>query len=326
MEQLEQLTLFDMGVVEMAKIRARRAELAAAAVKSPATVRAYDSDWKRFVEWCARAGRPSLPASADTVSLYLADVVTANQSAHSASRYATAINHFHIRAGKPSPVGQEVRDVLKGARRKFGTASPGAKTALTPDELRQICRKMMDSGEPGAIRDRALLVIGFATALRRSELAALNLADITILPRRRLVVRVRRAKNDQLGRGREIGLFPGKHAETCPARALQAWIKFRGKEPGALFTRFACDGSRTSLRLSAQSVGVRVQAAVASIGLDPALYGGHSLRAGCVTAAYEAGAPDSAIMTRSGHRSHASMRKYQRSGNLFAFNPLAPAL
>jgi integrase len=322
---VEQLSLFDLGV-DMAELRGRRVDLVASAERSASTRRAYESDWKRFQEWCGRAGRSALPAEPDTVALYLTSVVTDRCAVASAARYSVAIAFKHREAGKPSPIGPEVREVLAGARHKFGVAAAGAKEALTPAQLRAICRQLLDSGEASGVRDRALLVLGFATGLRRSELSALDLFDVSLLPKHRLIVRVRRGKTDQNGAGRDLGVFAGRRAETCPSRALREWLKVRGLAAGPLFTRFRGNGSRTMLRLSPGGVAGVLKAAVESIGLDPAKYGGHSLRAGCATAAYEGGAGDSAVMARTGHRSVMVMRRYLRSANLFALNPLAKAL
>jgi integrase len=322
---VEQLSLFDLGV-DMTALRGHRVDLVAAAERSASTRRAYESDWKRFQEWCGRAGRAALPADPDTVALYLTSVVTERKAVASAARYAVAIAHWHREVGKPSPIAPEVREVLAGARHKFGVASERAKAALTPAQLRAICRRLVDDGSAAAVRDRALLVLGFATGLRRSELSALDLVDVTLLPKHRVLVRVRRSKTDQRGAGRELGIFAGRRAETCPGRALKEWLSVRGLGLGPLFTRFRGDGKRTMLRLSAAGVAERLKACVLLIGLDPSRYGGHSLRAGCATAAYEGGAGDSAVMARTGHRSVGVMRRYLRSANLFALNPLAKAL
>jgi integrase len=246
---LEQLSLFDLGV-DMAALRERRVDLAAAAVRSAGTRRAYESDFRRFEEWCARAGRVALPASPDTVALYLTSVVTERQAVSSAARYAVAIGYRHAQSGKLSPIGPEVREVLAGARHKFGVAAAGAKNALTPAQLRSICRKLIDEGSAVGVRDRALLVLGFATGLRRSELSALDVFDVSFLPKRRLIVRVRRSKTDQNGAGRDLGIFAGMREETCPSRSLKEWLAVRGLTAGPLFTRFRGDGKRTAARLS----------------------------------------------------------------------------
>lgn len=323
---MEQLSLFDLGV-DMSALRQQRTELAAAATLAPNTRRAYDSDFRRFSSWCARAGRQPLPCSADTLALYLTSVISESKSVASADRYCWAIARLHTEAGHPSPVGQEVRDVLSGGRRTYGSASPAAKLALTPAELRQICRSMMDESTPACIRDRALLLVGFATGVRRCEASALDLVDVSLLKKNRLIVRIRRSKTDPDGRGREIGVFPGRREETCPARALTDWLKFRGQKAGALFTQFRGDGKLTPARIAPSGVARIVKAAVERVGLDPKLYAGHSLRAGCATAGYEAGFGDSAIMKRTGHRTEKVLRRYLRSAELFSGpNPLAKAL
>ncbi len=302
----------------------------AARKRSANTRRAYEADWSDFGRWCARAGRASLPASADTVSLYLVDLARRGLLLSTIQRRVTSIQARHLAAGlaSPAPAGGEVREVLAGLRRRLGTEPPNRKAALSVVEL----RRMLDA-EPGdaiGARNRALLLVGFASGLRRSELAGLDLGDVEQRPEG-LVLHVGRSKTDQEGAGRLVGVHRGRRRVTCPVRALRAWLDVRGSSAGPLFVR--CVRRRrdrgvevTGDRLQGAAVAVVVKAAARRAGLDAARVSGHSLRAGCATASAANHAPELAIMARTGHRSLAMLGRYVRHGSVFAVDPLAGAL
>ncbi|HLJ49108.1 MAG TPA: site-specific integrase [Bryobacteraceae bacterium] len=306
----EQLALFDLGVDLMA-LKRERDQLNGHATAAN-TRRALDSDWRHFATWCRRAGRTSLPAAAETVELYLTHCAAKlGHKTSTVQRRAWSISRQHRSAGEISPLGDQVRGLLAAIARKFGTA-PQQPAAVTPEELRAMSLACDDS--PRGIRDRAILVLGFATGCRRSELVALRIQDVTVAGKG-LVVKVRRAKNDQTGRGREIGVFRGRRAETCPVRTLRAWLRLRGPSPGLLF------GLTTG-----ESINYVVHQAAKRAGLDPARYSAHSLRAGMCTTAVASGAPESIVMRRSGHKSASSFQRYVRPAEMFASDPLAKAL
>lgn len=306
--ELQQLSLFDLGV-DMAALRADRQRLSLA-TRAPNTRRALESRWATFTSWCSDAGRKPLPASAETVELFLTDLGR-RCKVSTLQQHAWAIAQQHKAAGVASPVAAGAREVIAGVARSKGVqASP--KAALTPTDLREIVERLDLASFRGA-RDRAVLVLGFATGMRRSELAALEPRDVQFVPKG-LVVTLRRSKVDQNGEGRQIGVFRGRRPETCPVRALRAWLRMRGDHAGSLFG------------VSDWTINEIVRSAVALIGLDPAEYGAHSLRAGMITAANAEGVPDSAIMRRSGHKSVQTLARYVRHRDLFAFNPLSRAL
>jgi len=196
---------------------------------------------------------------------------------------------------------------------------------MEPSLLRE-CALGCDVRTALGLRDRALLVLGFATSLRRSELCRLNLADISF-EQEGVAVMVRRSKTDQLGRGRVLGVWPGKRAATDPVRVLKAWIRARGDWDGPLFARVQTGDVITRRGITGDAVADAVKRAVQRAGRRPAAYGAHSLRAGAVTASAEIGRSDQEIMGLSGHASAAVMRMYVRRVRLFAGrNPLAGVL
>jgi len=183
-----------------------------------------------------------------------------------------------------------------------------------------MCAKLRGVRTRAAVRDRALLTLGFAAALRRSELVGLDVVDVRFVPKG-LLVRIRRGKTDQEGHGRDVGVFRGRRATTCPVRALRAWLFVRGREAGPLFP-----GRRPGSRLTGACVNQVVKRGCVLAGLDPRGYGAHSLRAGFVTAAAEAGMPETLIMQRTGHRSVQTVAKYVRPASAFSVDVLAKAM
>jgi integrase len=171
-------------------------------------------------------------------------------------------------------------------------------------------------------RDRALLVMGFAGGFRRSELASLNVEDVAETEDG-LVLSLRRSKTDQEGQGSKVALPWGSHPETCPVRSYRTWIAAAGITAGAVFRGVNNRGQLSSERLDANSVARIVKRAARRVGLDPASYAGHSLRAGFCTQAYLNGVPELSIMRQSRHQSLDTVRKYIRDRSLFRDNPAA---
>jgi integrase len=220
-------------------------------------------------------------------------------------------------------VDADVHEVLDGLKRRLGTAPNHQKTALAPADLALLAAAC----PPGPLgdRDRALLLVGFASSLRRSELAALQLADVDEVAEG-LVIRLGKSKTDQSGAGRELGVHRGAHGLTCPARALALWLVERGRLPGPLFTHVDYLGRVTPRAMTGHSVARAVKASCVRAGLDPARYAGHSLRSGCATACAGNRADVLAIMSRTGHKSVEMVGRYVRHGTLFALDPLAGVL
>lgn len=283
------------------------------------TLRAYRSDWAHFDAWCARHGVPALPADPSAVALY----VTALSATHRPStigRRLAAISVAHQRAGHVSPTGDvRVREVMKGVRRTIGTA-PAEAAPLTLAQLRRICSSLPDT-TIGA-RDRALLLVGFAGALRRSELTALDADDVTTREEG-LVLRLRRSKTDQESLGRDVALPTGRDPETCPVTALTRWRAHADITAGPLLRPVDRHGRVAATRLSAQAVNLIVKRRLTEIGIDSTEYSGHSLRAGFATAAAARGASEASIARQTGHRSMNVLRRYVRHGTVFTDNAVA---
>lgn len=170
-----------------------------------------------------------------------------------------------------------------------------------------------------ALRDRALLLVGFAAALRRSELVALDVADVAFVTEG-LVVTLRRAKTDQEGRGTEIAIPFGRGVQTCPVLALRVWLEAARIEEGAIFRSVSRHDALGPARLSDRDVARVVKAAVAAAGYDPTTFAGHSLRSGFITTAAREGVAERHIQNQSRHKSLPVLRGYIRRGSLFVDN------
>ena len=298
-----------------------QAEAFVRAAKAPSTLRAYRSDWDHFSGWCRQHTLCPLPATPETIALYLTALAATHRPA-TMTRRLTAISKAHAIAGHPSPATMQqpaVSETLKGIRRTVGTAQTTKAPLLTADVRRMV--EALPNTLAGR-RDRALLLLGFAGGFRRSELAALDVGDV--LPTDDgLVVKLRRSKTDPEGKGREVGIPYGSTPSTCPVRALMTWKTAAGISEGTLFRGIDRHGNVGAVRLHKDSVGLVVKRAAEAAGLDPAKYAGHSLRAGLATQAYLNGAGELAIMRQTGHRSLQMVRRYIRDGSLFRENPAA---
>ena len=285
------------------------------------TRKGYAHSWSIFDRWCAAAGQPALPTTSEIVALFVTWALGERRyRVGTVAHVLSAVRDRHETTGHPQPIDRKVRDLVKAARRAL-QEEPGGKAALLPEQLVRCCRTF-DSADPVHVRDRALLLVGFSTGWRRSELSNLNLKDVSFV-RSGMRLRQGRSKTDQEGKGRVTGIPFDDCPEMCPVLALRAWLKVRGVRSGPLFYRF--DGGRkmTEQRLSGRSICLALQRVLARIGLDARSYGAHSMRSGMITAAAEAGSSDIAIMQRTGHRSMANVLRYVRPSEVFRVDPLA---
>jgi len=284
----------------------------AKAEKAPATRKAYATDFRLFKEWCDGKGAQSLPAAAETVAAFLAAEAEAGVRPSTLGRRVAAIRYAHKLASLATPTDAEgVKATLRGIRRSVGAA----KVRKAPALANRV--KAMIAASPDSLagkRDRALILLGFAGALRRSELVALDLADIEESDAG-LRVTIRQAKTDQDGEGVTIAIARGMIA--CPVRALRAWLDAAGIESGALFRSVNKAGGVASARLTDRSVANIVKAMAGSVGLDANTFSGHSLRSGFLTSAAANGASIFKMMDVSRHKSVDTLRGYVRDAELF---------
>ncbi len=275
------------------------------------TRRAYQSDLRAFRKWGG-----DVPTNPHELAGYIAEE---GQRLHPSTiqRRLAALSVAHrLTGGSGHPTHHPlVKAALRGLQRRSGVAQDQA-APLMVEDLWAVLDKTGESNRDQ--RDRALLLIGFAGGLRRSELVGLDIADLEFV-REGLVVTLRRSKTDQEGRGRRIGI-PHARGRWCPVREVQAWIETADIEEGSLFRSLRKGGKISHDRLSGEAVSVLIKRHVGKIGLDPAKFSGHSLRAGFVTSAARAGIATHLIRQQTGHASEATMSQYIREGNLFRGN------
>jgi integrase len=252
-----------------------------------------------------------MPAHQGIVAAYLSWLADSGRKASTIGRRAAAIGYHHKIAGHEPPTNQEgVKAVLRGIRRTIGTARAG-KAPATADLIGQMLALCPDSmiGK----RDRALLAFGFAGAFRRSELCALEVADLTEVPDG-LRALIRRSKGDQEGQGQEVAIPRGYKLRPV---AVQTWLAAAEISSGPVF-RAVTRGGRVSCGALADDSAARIVKRYARrVGLDPACYAGHSLRSGFLTSAAETGASVWKLSEVSRHKSLDTLRGYVRRVDLF---------
>ncbi|WP_433513683.1 tyrosine-type recombinase/integrase [Nonomuraea sp. CA-143628] len=327
------------SAVDRALTEAARARVAGGFAAN--TSRAYQRDWETFAAWCAVHGRSPLPATPETVTEYvthLAATPTRKGTLPAPStieRALACIQSRHKKAGLPLNA-EFARLALRDYRRERNSA--GHCTRKAPPAELTVLRALVDTTDPVALvglRDRVVLVLGFALMGRRSELAALDIADLTVTEDG-LEVAIRRSKTDQDAIGEMVPLPYGSHSKTCPVRVIRAWLAMleahsviegpllraidrHGRlsgTPGATMRgtgRMSGDGLNQIVRRAAERAGLK----------DAHTYTAHSLRAGGATAAAKAGASVSAI-ARHGRWSDKSpvVHGYIRTADKWRDNPM----
>ena len=285
-----------------------------------ATLRAYATDVANFEAWCAKYGFTAMPATPETVGAYLAAAGEGYAMPTLRRRVAAIVRACGV-AGHPLDTKHPaIRETLRGIGRKHGSPARRA-AALTTTEVRKLCRAC-GAGIAGA-RDRALFLLGFAGAMRRSELIGLDVEHVT-WTEEGLKLLIERSKTDKQGEGVEIAIPRGKAEETCPVAALKEWLDLAEIKAGPLFRKVNRGGAVESVRLSADGVRQILLKRAAAAGLKGTLaepVSPHGLRAGFVTTAYRNGVPDEEIMGHTRHRSLTTMRSYVRRAKLSQASP-----
>lgn len=213
-----------------------------AAARAPATRWVYTCAWGLWERWCQARGLDALPGDPTAFCAYLTERAAEGIAVASLGVTCSAVRHVHRSHGLPDPTSAEiVRQVRSGLRRTYGISPRRQACPLDLGDLRAIVTGIDRHTAKGA-RDAALILVGFASAMRRSELVALDLVDITIKPAG-LVLTVRRSKTDQAGEGAMVAVSHGRHADTDPVATWRAWHRRRGTAPGPAFTRIRADAA-----------------------------------------------------------------------------------
>lgn len=288
-----------------------RAKEYARASKADSTLRTYKAAWSVFTAWCSSRALPSIPSTPDVVVGYIADQAE-RLKPQTIRKHLAAISQLHKLAGHPSPAQHEaVRLTMRGLCRVKGSSSK-PKRALRVDHLKKMLLEVPNTQV--GVRDKAILLVGFCGGMRRSEIVALDVADVAFEPEG-LVITIRKSKRDQEAKGRQLAVPRGRHEATCPVRAVRRWMDTQGLTEGALFVRL--DPGGDGKRLNDRAVALLVKQAAARAGLDPEMFAGHSLRRGFATEAARAGASEREIAKTTGHASMVVLRGYIEAGTMF---------
>ena len=286
--------------------------------RAKSTWRAYENDWAQFEAWCQSVALEALPADPETVAMFVASQAANGLSPSTITRRLAAIRLVHLGANHPSPHNTvHVMEVMRGIRRDW--AKPPDKKAPAID---QDIKQMADAVEPGTakgLRDRALLLFGFAGAFRRSELVSLNTWNLEERSEG-LKVTIEQSKTDQEAQGQVIAILRQPGSPYCPVQALKDWLTVAEIEQGALFRRMYRSDKVGKNRLSAQSVAMVIKDYAHKAGLDSSRYAGHSLRSGFLTSAARNRASIFKMADQSRHKSLDVLRQYVKDEDLFENN------
>jgi integrase len=257
------------------------------------------------------------------VATYITSMASQGKKVATISRALVSISQAHAMARYESPTSAAVvRETAKGIRRALGTHQT-QKAPVMPQQLKAMLGDMPD--DLLAVRNRAMLLLGFAGGFRRSELTALDVRDVEFTDGG-LIIKLKKSKTDQEAQGRSVGIPYGSTHQSCPVRSVKAWLAAASITSGPVFRAVGRWGHVAAKRLDGRAVARAVQAGAGNLGLDAKRYGGHSLRAGLATSAARAGKSERAIMAQTGHRSEAMVRRYIRAGSLFSDNAAAGLL
>jgi len=303
----------------MAGLAAKAAGYARAS-KAKNTRRAQAADWAHFTQWCERFGASALPCEPATLCLYLS-AHAGTLSVNTLRRRSGSISQAHQAAGLESPTSaKSVKSVWRGIAREDRRPVRRA-TPLVVEAMRLALDQLADDAR--GRRDRALLLMAWGAALRRSEVCALSTIDVELTDKGMLLT-IRRSKTDQLGEGRSIAVPYGRTAPYCPVRAYVAWRAYLPARPGPIFRGIDPRGEIADTPLADRHVARLVKRVARRAGLQGE-YSGHSLRAGFATAAAAAGASERSIMAQTGHKSLLIARTYIRPAQLWDENAAAIA-
>ena len=332
-------------IVDLPAPAASFAEAAAAAAdyrraaRAENTRRAYRAAVARFTEWCATHRQTALPASPQTVAAFLAAEAGRGLAVNTLRLRHAALRYLHLLAGYPPPTASPLVSATFAGIRRAHRRPLAKKTALVIEPLRQALAAVPET-LPGR-RDRALLLVGFAAALRPSELAALEMSGLSrhedgielFLPWR---------KNDQDARGTKLWLPVGR-TDLCPVKALEAWLAAAQITEGPLFRRIfrlppprvprgarrnpVADRYRIGINpIDTDSIALIVKKWTGLAGLDGAAFAGHSLRRGAISSGVAQGVHIARLKQFSGHASLKSLEEYVELDELRQNHPLKDVL
>ena len=289
--------------------------------KADNTLRAYESDWLDFYDWCAHVKLQALPAEPETIVNYINDLAD-NAKANTVSRRLSAISENHKAASyldnNPCRSGL-VRNALDAIKREKGTMQRGKSPILMEDLQNMVA--FFDTNDIAGIRDKALLLTGFMGAFRRSELVGIDIEDLTFT-NEGVIILLAKSKGDQEGQGQYVAIPYSTSPMLCAVVALKCWLDFSQLRSGPLFRPLNKHKQLRKQRLTNQSVALIVKKYIGLAGLNAADFSGHSLRRGFATSAAQHDVDERSIMQQTRHKSEKMVRRYIEQGNMFKNNAL----
>ena len=292
--------------------------------KAENTVNAYESDWDDFVDWCNYQKVSYFPTTPETIVNYINDLADYAKANTIARRISAISENYNASGSRENPcMSPLVKQALRGIRRLKGTFQQG-KTPILLDDIEDIleCIDSIDIPKIQKLRDKAILLIGFMGAFRRSEIAALTVENLKFSPQG-LEIFVASSKADQEGQGAIVAIPSLQGSSLDAVRALKKWLTASGITSGPVFRGFTKSMSLRKTAISDKSIAEIVKKYISLIGLDPAMYGAHSLRHGFATTAAAYGVEERNIMRQTRHHSVNMVRRYINEANKFVDNPIS---
>ena len=294
--------------------------------KSSNTIRAYRSDFKDFGAFCAKNGFKPLPTEPKIVSLYLTHLSIKDAKMSTLRRRLVSIGVIHkLKNHYLDTKHPIIIENLMGIKRKKGSYQKGKKPILI-NHLKLIIEAIDKdtSDETGIrkLRDKAIILLGFAGGFRRVELISIDFEDLEFVSEG-VKIFIRKSKTDQLGEGMLKGLPYFDNQKFCPVWHLKKWLEVTKIKSGPIFKRFSKGLILGKNRLTDQSVALLLKKYLSNAGIENQNYSGHSLRSGFATVTAESGADERSIMAMTGHKTSQMVRRYIREANLFKNNALS---
>ena len=278
--------------------------------KANNTIRAYKSDFKDFSRFCIKNGLKSFPTEPKIISLYLTYLSSSSKMSTLKRRIASIsvvhrLKGYYIDTKHPIII-----ENLMGIRRKMGSYQKSKKPILV-NELKEIIQAIdkVNKSEERIVRDKAIILTGFAGGFRRSELVSINYDDLEFVTEG-VKIFIKRSKTDQSGEGMTKALPYFGNKEFCPVTFLKKWLDISKIKKGLIFN------------ISDKSVVLLIKKYISVAGLDSQKYSGHSLRSGFATVSADFGADERSIMNMTGHKTTQMVRRYIKEANLFKNNAL----
>ncbi len=277
--------------------------------KANNTLRAYKADFRDFALFCQRNSLNSMPSEPKVITLYLTHLSKSSKFSTLKRRLASIsvihkLNGHYLDTKHPI-----ITENLLGIRRVKGTYQKAKKPILIND-LKLIIKAINeDKSSKNKLKNKALVLIGFAGGFRRSELVSVLYEDVEFVSEG-VKIFVKRSKTDQSGEGMTKGIPYFSNPEYCPVISLKNWMKEREIKSGKIFD------------MSDKNVALIIKKYTALAGLDQSKYSGHSLRSGFATSTAELGAEERSIMAMTGHKTTQMVRRYIKEANLFKNNAL----